>query len=1000
MTLVGILTCVVALLPSERSLAQGDPGTINTVVGGVTGDGLPATDALFGFTEVLGVATDTAGNVYVSDTLQNRVRVVNMQGTPIAVLGVTVQPGAIETVAGNGAGTWGIDGEGGNPADDLGDGGPATAATLYYPAGLAVDAAGNLFIGDKGNARVRRVDATGTITTAAGGGWSWPGDGGPATEASLGGPADVAVDGDGNLYVAEEWGNRIHLVNTQSTPVTKFGAAVDPGDIATVAGTGEPGWGGDGGPATAARLYSPRGLTADAAGENLYIADTENDRIRRVDHLGNINTVVGGQCPQPPCEPIGIALRGTRELFFTETWNTRVLRMWDSNGDTVVTSADEPPRNVVGVPGEQNFGGDGGPAINAYFTIFLRIDVDPGGNLYIVDQWNHRVRWVAPSPGPPTGDGDIDGDLDELIDTVAGGGGPIGEGGPATSASLLLPADLALDGAGNLYIADAGNDLIRMVQAGADGMVTAGADAANEIITTVVGGGSGCPGQSDPQGDGCAPTEATLNYPSGVTLDPDGNVFIADTRYARVRVVNTQTAPITIASVTIPAGKIDKVAGWGPWGFSGDGGLAVNAELAGPEDVALDAQGNFYIADRGNHRVRRVDNATGVITTVAGSVTGCGAIVDGIPATDLAASLCEPTAVLLDAAGNLLIADDGNLRVRRVGAGADGVVTGASDEIISTVAGGGEPCANKLNDQGDGCAARQATLGANAVRDIVLDSAGNLYISHPDPDAVRRVVPGANGIIDSGSDEVIHTVVYAPWGYPDGSWWPSGFRGDGGLACAAASRWPNGLLIQPDPVNPSLEHMYVADDWAHRIRRVEGPLDPDPDHDGLFTCLGYPSERNLGTDPFNPDNDGDGCLDGEEAETAPPPKPGSTGAYNPLAWYDFYDVPIPANNDPDPNGPRNQAMNLQDVVGVLKYVGTSDNGGSNGRVDYDSTKDGDWNGDTAVTEEGDQVGLRYDRSPGPLPNPPFDAGPPSGAVNLQDVVAVLKQVGRACTGVP
>ena len=164
---------------------------------------------------------------------------------------------------------------------------------------------------------------------------------------------------------------------------------------------------------------------------------------------------------------------------------------------------------------------------------------------------------------------------------------------------------------------------------------------------------------------------------------------------------------------------------------------------------------------------------------------------------------------------------------------------------------------------------------------------------------------------------------------------------------------------------------------------------PCPDNDADTVC-----------DGDDPDDDNDGCADVEEMAGAPAPKPGSTGAYNPLAWYDFYDVPVPANDDPTPNGPKNGAVNLQDLVGVLKYVGTSDNGAGNGRVDYDSTKDGDRNGDTVVTEEGDQVGLRYDRSPSPSPNPPNDAGPPSGAVNFQDVLLVLGQIGLACTGVP
>jgi len=983
--LVVILSGVVALLPSEPMLAQGDPGTIDTVAGGGTGDGLLATQAVLGHSNGdgwgLGVATDADGNVYVSDTLQNRVRVVNMRDTPITVLGVTVQPGAVETVAGTGVGTWGIDGEGGNPADDLGDGGQAVSATLYVPAGLAVDGAGNLFIAERHNRRLRKVDTGGTITTVAGGGSSWPGDGGPATDAELCAPTDVAVDGAGNLYISEQCAPRIRLVNTQDTAITKFGVTVEPGHIETVAGTGQPGYNGEAGVATTMHLDSPADLTVDSAGESLYIADRKNDRIRRVDQFGNLNTVAGGHCPQPPCEPVGIALRGTTELFFTERWNCRVLRMWDSNGDTVVTAADAPPTSVVAAG--CGFSGDGGPGISAHLGGELGIGVDPAGILYIRDAGNRRVRGVTPSPEPPSGDGNIDGDADEIIDTVAGGGGPLGEGSPATNASLEYPARLDRDAAGNLYIADRGNNRIRKVTAGDDGMVAGGADAANEIITTAVGGGSGCPEQENPEGDGCAPTEAILDNPLAVTLDPNGNIYIADEGHNRIRVVNTQTGPITVANVTIPAGKIDTVAGTGAWDFGGDDGPATSATMRNPEDVALDSSGNIYIADRGNHRVRRVDDASGVLTTVAGSGAACTGAQDGGSATD--ASLCRPTAVLLDAAGNLLIADDGNLRVRRVSTGSDGVVDGDPDEIIISVAGGGEPCAERLNDVGDGCPAREATLGDQAVRDIVVDSDGNLYISHPDPDVVRRVVPGADGVIDGGTDEVIHTVVY-DIGY-------HGFRGDGGIACAAASRWPNGLLIQPDPSDASVEHLYIADDWADHIRRAEAPLDPDPDGDGLLTCLGDPSERDLGTDPFDPDNDRDGCLDGEEAAGALPPKPGATGAYNPLAWYDFYDVPVPAYPDMTPNGPKDQAVAMDDVLAVLFYVGTFDGDGGvpnpNG-VAYDSDKDGDTSPD----------GRGYDRSPGPLPSPPWDASPPDGAVAMDDVLANLAQVGLDCSGPP
>jgi len=153
--------------------------------------------------------------------------------------------------------------------------------------------------------------------------------------------------------------------------------------------------------------------------------------------------------------------------------------------------------------------------------------------------------------------------------------------------------------------------------------------------------------------------------------------------------------------------------------------------------------------------------------------------------------------------------------------------------------------------------------------------------------------------------------------------------------------------------------------------------------------------------------DSDGCADAEEGSGAPAPKPGATGAYDPLAWYDFYDVPAPAYQDPRPNGPRDQSVNVEDVVGVLKYVGTSltgacgDNANLSG-VDYDCDKGVDTNGDTVadIPPDGVPDGRDYDRSPGEPPNPPYDSGPPSGAVNLQDVVSVLRQVGLSCQGPP
>jgi len=361
------------------------------------------------------------------------------------------QGGIITTVAGNGG--YGV----------LGDGGPATAAELYAAFGVAVDASGNLFIADQANRRIRKVSASGIITTvagsgpggeAAGGGFS--GDDGPATSAQLSGPQSVIVDASGNLFIADTYNNRIRRVSVS-------------GIITTVAGSGPRGFSGDGGPATAASLYYPSDVAVDSAG-NLFIADFDNQRIRKVSASGIITTVAGN--------------------------------------------------------GTQGFSGDGGPATAASLYYPSGVAVDASGNLFIADSGNSRIRKVSASG---------------IITTVAGSGpsgfssGFSGDGGPATSASLGEPYHVAVDSAGNLFIADTGNSRIRKV-------------SASGIITTVAG--SGTDGFS---GDGGPAASASLSEPCGVAVDASGNLFIADTYNNRIRRVSTS---LTAAAPSIASGGI------------------------------------------------------------------------------------------------------------------------------------------------------------------------------------------------------------------------------------------------------------------------------------------------------------------------------------------------------------------------------------------------------------------------------------------------------------
>ncbi len=332
--------------------------------------------------------------------------------------------------------------------------------------------------------------------------------------------------------------------------------------ITTVAGNGAVGYSGDNDPATTAKLNAPAGVAVDSAG-NLYIADSANHRIRKVDPAGTITTVAG--------------------------------------------------------TGAAGFAGDNGPAASARLNNPSGVALDSAGNLYIADFNNHRVRRVDPSG---------------IITTVAGNGsiGYAGDNGPAISARLNYPSGVAVDTKGNLYIADLYNQRVRKVDS-------------NGIITTSAGNGT-----IAYAGDHGPATSAGLYLPRGVAVDDAGNLFIAEQVNLRIRKVDAAT------------GLITTVAGSGMPGYGGDGGPAVKAQLYYPYGVAVDGAGDLYIADFYNQRIRKVD-PSGIITTVAGNGMP-GYAGDNGPATS--ARLYYPNGVAVDSTGSLYIADTNNFRVRKV----------------------------------------------------------------------------------------------------------------------------------------------------------------------------------------------------------------------------------------------------------------------------------------------------------------------------------------------
>ncbi|MFF8805596.1 NHL domain-containing protein [Streptomyces omiyaensis] len=322
-------------------------------------------------------------------------------------------------------------------AGAAGDDGPAVAARLDRPYGLARDHTGALYLSDYNNHRIRKVTTDGRIRTVAGTGTAgFGGDQGPATSAQLNGPREVAVDRAGNLYIADSENHRIRKI----TPT---------GRISTVAGTGTAGFSGDDGPAVAAELNCPYGLAVDSTG-TLYIADTDNHRVRQVTPDGQIRTLAGTGTPgfsgdgRPAAtaqlsSPYGITVDGAGDLYITDAENHRVRRV----------AVDGTISTVAGT-GADGFSGDGGPAASAQLDFPLSVAADTTGTLYISDHNNHRIRRVA---------------VDGTISTVAGTGadGFSGDGGPAASAQLNYPFGLAVDCVGALYIADYVNNRLRKV---------------------------------------------------------------------------------------------------------------------------------------------------------------------------------------------------------------------------------------------------------------------------------------------------------------------------------------------------------------------------------------------------------------------------------------------------------------------------------------------------------------------------------------------------------
>jgi sugar lactone lactonase YvrE len=618
----------VADLGQHRIRKVSPGGRIITIAGtgrrGITEDGGQAQEAHI--SSPSGIALDKAGNLFFSEWDASKVRKISTDGV-------------LSTVAGTGT------------AGSRGDGGPAVMAELNGPGGLVFDGAGNLYISDGDAHRVRRITPDGTISTFAGNGQDQTkGDGGPASQASVSSPTELAVDNFGNLYIAETGGGRVRKVNTsgiistvagggksspsegaQATSVVltaPIGLALNAvgdlfisdaerpriskvtatGLISTVAGGSGWGYSPDGSPAAQAKIAWPSGLAFDPAGL-LHFADSDANLVRRVNAVGNLETVAGnrefgsgqpatdaeiGEPGVPVSDAVGKVYIPSPEQ--NEVWKIEpsgTITAWVGDG---VEMASQNVSSKIAGPNYAALARDGTLYVGSPDSV---LQVSPSGAVTQMDQFGLQVSFdsstgdlsiwfqnagnLAVSPSGTlyvASQGPIR--INKLqgshLVAVAGTGtaGYSGDGGPAIAAKIGIVEQMVFDPAGNLYFADTDNHRIRKID-------TAG------IITTVAGNGT-----RGFNGDGGSATGASLSWPYGITIDPAGNLYIADTGNQRIRMGS-------------PTGAIRTIAGNGVAGFSGDGKRALDAEFNYPEYLCWNPRDNaLLVSDSWNRRIRQL----------------------------------------------------------------------------------------------------------------------------------------------------------------------------------------------------------------------------------------------------------------------------------------------------------------------------------------------------------------------------------------------------------